>query len=318
MIGDPSQDAHDIYKMHMREKRKAGLDAAPDPLVGRSVALDVPCRQCGSTPALVAAAPKPHAAALHCADCGKHRQWIARSDYAAIKDFAIEIATRFGDLGAISFRGAIQRQDNQEATDMQKKAAFDNSNSGVLFKNDNKQSDKHADYRGEVNAAGVDYWLNGYVRTSKKGGLPVFPVRLCKDACLRCDVCKKSACLHGFKDATTDPDTIRQLWRMYPGELIGIPTGATSGFDVLDIDTARHPEAREWWIAHREYIPRTRLHLTGSGGLHGSHRQRQTWDRRRCQGERRLHRVVAYLRSRDLARRATCALAGMAARRATA
>jgi hypothetical protein len=39
----------------------------------------------------------------------------------------------------------------------------------VLFKNDNKQSDKHADYRGEVNAAGVDYWLNGYVRTSKKG-----------------------------------------------------------------------------------------------------------------------------------------------------
>ena len=169
MVGDPSQDARVIYETHMREKRKAGLDAAPDPLVGRSVALDVPCRQCGSTPALVAAAPKPHAAALHCADCGKHRQWIARSDYAAIKDFTIEIATRFGDLGAISFRGAIQRQDNQEATDMQKKAAFDNSNSGVLFKNDNKQSDKHADYRGEVNAAGVDYWLNGYVRTSKKG-----------------------------------------------------------------------------------------------------------------------------------------------------
>ena len=52
---------------------------------------------------------------------------------------------------------------------MQKKAVFDNSNSGVLFKNDNKQSDKHADYRGEINAAGVDYWLDGWVRTSKKG-----------------------------------------------------------------------------------------------------------------------------------------------------
>jgi hypothetical protein len=100
-------------------------------------------------------------------------------------------------------------------------------------------------------------------------GLPVFPVRLCKDACLRCDICKKPACLHGFKDATTDPDAIRQLWRIHRGELIGVPTGEISGFDVLDIDTARHPEAREWWIAHRKYIPRTRFHLTGSGGLHG-------------------------------------------------
>jgi len=51
---------------------------------------------------------------------------------------------------------------------MQKKDAFDNSNSGVLFRNDNKQSDKHADYRGEVNVAGIDYWLNGYVRAPKK------------------------------------------------------------------------------------------------------------------------------------------------------
>ena len=118
---------------------------------------------------VVRSAPPPYDAALDCVDCGTHRQWIARSDYAAIREFAAEIATRFGELGAISFRGAIQRQDNREAIEMQKKAAFDNSNSGVLFRNDNKQSDKHADYRGEVNAAGVDYWLNGYVRTSKKG-----------------------------------------------------------------------------------------------------------------------------------------------------
>jgi hypothetical protein len=62
-------------------------------------------------------------------------------------------------------------------------------------------------------------------------GLPVFPVRLFKDACLRCDVRKKPACLHGFKDATTDPDATRQLWLMYPGELTGIPTGATSERD---------------------------------------------------------------------------------------
>ena len=168
MVGDPSQHAREIYTAHLVQKRKASVDVAPDPLIGRSVTLDVPCH-CGSTTADIRSAPKPHAAALHCPDCGEYRQWVARSDYAAIRDFAAEIANRFGDLGAVSFRGAIQRQDNQEATDMQKKAAFDNSNSGVLFKNDNKQSDKHADYRGQVNAAGVDYWLNGYVRTSKKG-----------------------------------------------------------------------------------------------------------------------------------------------------
>ena len=169
MVGDPSQDAREIYTAHLVQKRKAGAaDPAADPLIGRSVALDAPCRQCGSATAIIRSAPPPHVAALHCVDCGTHRQWIARADYAAIRGFVVESAARFGELGAISFRGAIQRQDNQEATDMQKKDAFDNSNSGVLFRNDNKQSDKHADYRGGVNVAGIDYWLNGYVRAPKK------------------------------------------------------------------------------------------------------------------------------------------------------
>jgi hypothetical protein len=169
MVGDPSQDPREIYTAHLVQKRKAGAaDPAAEPLIGRSLALDAPCRHCGSATATVRSAPPPHAAALHCVDCGTHRQWIAGADYAAIREFVVEIAARFGELGAISFRGAIS-QGNQEATDMQKKGAFDNSNSGVLFKNDNKQSDNYADYRGEVNAAGVDYWLNGYVRTSKKG-----------------------------------------------------------------------------------------------------------------------------------------------------
>ena len=170
MVGDPSQDAREIYTAQLVQKRKArAADPAADPLIGRSVALDAPCRQCGSATAIIRSAPPPHAAALHCVDCGTHRQWIARADYAAIREYVVEIAARFGEVGAISFRDAIRRQGNQEATDMQKKAVFDNSNSGVLFKNDNIHSDKHADYRCEVNVAGFDYWLNGYVRTSKKG-----------------------------------------------------------------------------------------------------------------------------------------------------
>ena len=35
-------------------------------------------------------------------------------------------------------------------------------------------------------------------------GYPVFPVRLCQTACLKCDLCKAPASPHGFHDATLD------------------------------------------------------------------------------------------------------------------
>ena len=113
MAGDPSQNAREIYTAHLVQKRKAGAsDRGADPLIGCSVALDAPCRQCGSAMAIIRSAPPPHVAALHCVDCGTHRQWIARADYAAIREFVVEIAAKFGEFGAISFRGAIQRQGN--------------------------------------------------------------------------------------------------------------------------------------------------------------------------------------------------------------
>jgi Bifunctional DNA primase/polymerase, N-terminal len=86
-------------------------------------------------------------------------------------------------------------------------------------------------------------------------GFPVFPVRLCPTACLKCKLCKAPACPHGFHDASSDPEQIKRLWRDYPGELIGVATGAASGFDVLDIDSTKHPEATAWWMSHRRYIP---------------------------------------------------------------
>lgn len=46
---------------------------------------------------------------------------------------------------------------------------YDNTNRGVLFKNDRKESDKHADYRGSINVAGVDYWLDAWIREGQKG-----------------------------------------------------------------------------------------------------------------------------------------------------
>src|SRR5262245_2554003 len=58
-------------------------------------------------------------------------------------------------------------------------------------------------------------------------GLPVFP-------CKRAD--KSPLTRHGFNDASTDPEQIREWWTQWPNAMIGMPTGAVSGIDVLDLD----------------------------------------------------------------------------------
>lgn len=45
------------------------------------------------------------------------------------------------------------------------KMAFDNTNRGVLFKND-KTHDAQPDYRGSVDVAGVQYWFSGWIKTA--------------------------------------------------------------------------------------------------------------------------------------------------------
>jgi uncharacterized protein (DUF736 family) len=47
---------------------------------------------------------------------------------------------------------------------------YDNTNRGVLFKNDDKQSDNHPDYKGQINVNGVDLWLSAWIKTPKAGG----------------------------------------------------------------------------------------------------------------------------------------------------
>jgi len=63
-----------------------------------------------------------------------------------------------------------------------------------------------------------------------KSGWPVFPCN---------PLNKRPLTEHGFKDATTDAFQIRAWWKQHPLAMIGIPTGATSGFWVFDIDTDR-------------------------------------------------------------------------------
>jgi hypothetical protein len=47
---------------------------------------------------------------------------------------------------------------------------FDTTNRGVLFsERDKKTKDEDRDYSGSINIEGNEYWLSGWVKTSKKG-----------------------------------------------------------------------------------------------------------------------------------------------------
>jgi hypothetical protein len=58
-------------------------------------------------------------------------------------------------------------------------------------------------------------------------GLSVFP-------CL--PMAKEPACRRGFKDASTNPATIKRWWLAQPNYNIGIATGLISGVWILDVD----------------------------------------------------------------------------------
>ena len=46
---------------------------------------------------------------------------------------------------------------------------YDDTNRGVLFKNDRKDSDKHPDYKGKVNVGGQEFWLSAWIKDGAKG-----------------------------------------------------------------------------------------------------------------------------------------------------
>jgi len=46
---------------------------------------------------------------------------------------------------------------------------YDNTNSGALFTNDDKMTDRHPDIKGTLNVEGVEYWCSGWNNTSKAG-----------------------------------------------------------------------------------------------------------------------------------------------------
>lgn len=93
-------------------------------------------------------------------------------------------------------------------------------------------------------------------------GWKVFPLR---------PKAKEPATKHGFKDATTDGDTITAWWTENPDYNVGIATG--DGLCVIDVDDKDKnaiqgsDSLREWEIANGD-IAETCRAMTGSGGVH--------------------------------------------------
>lgn len=48
-------------------------------------------------------------------------------------------------------------------------ADYDNTNRGVLFHNDKKETENHPNYKGSVNVDGTEYWLSGWVKKNEDG-----------------------------------------------------------------------------------------------------------------------------------------------------
>ncbi|NNM47037.1 bifunctional DNA primase/polymerase [Knoellia koreensis] len=93
-------------------------------------------------------------------------------------------------------------------------------------------------------------------------GVPVFP-------CVPGE--KRPLVLRGFHDASADPGQVAGWWSRWPSANIGIPTGAMSGVEVVDVDVhptgTGFPAFRE---AHRQghAVGWAALVRTPSGGLH--------------------------------------------------
>jgi hypothetical protein len=55
-------------------------------------------------------------------------------------------------------------------------AEYDNTNTGALFKNNRRTSPTQPEWNGSSNIEGVEYWINAWVKESKKDGSKFFSV----------------------------------------------------------------------------------------------------------------------------------------------
>jgi hypothetical protein len=46
---------------------------------------------------------------------------------------------------------------------------YDNTNRGIISKNTRKEADTHPDIKGQLNVAGVEYWVDGWLKQRNDG-----------------------------------------------------------------------------------------------------------------------------------------------------
>jgi hypothetical protein len=93
-------------------------------------------------------------------------------------------------------------------------------------------------------------------------GVPVFPF---------IEAGKSPLVKHGLLDATGDATKVEHSWRRWPMASIAMPTGLTSGLDVVDVDvreTGSGFESFHWAVTRLCAENWTLRVLTPSGGTH--------------------------------------------------
>lgn len=83
---------------------------------------------------------------------------------------------------------------------------------------------------GAVLRAAAAMPLSDAARSFAEAGVPIFPCRR---------LGKEPRTEHGFHDASAELRQVAAWWRRWPTANIGVPTGAVSGFEVVDVDV--HP-----------------------------------------------------------------------------
>lgn len=48
-------------------------------------------------------------------------------------------------------------------------AEYDNTNTGILTKNDKDGNEKRPDYRGSINVNGQEFWLSAWIKAGRDG-----------------------------------------------------------------------------------------------------------------------------------------------------
>ena len=91
---------------------------------------------------------------------------------------------------------------------------------------------------------------------------------------------------HGFHDATSDLSAVKNWWQRWPDANIGMPTGAISGVDVVDVDV--HPGGNGFGAFERATAAGIAqgwawLIRTPSGGVHAYYLRSQVDEQRSWQ-----------------------------------